>query len=91
MCDICRCMASLAYTTVARGDDIRNFHLCDILRFEKSEVLKPCPAYLLTLVQFEGKTYNVSILSDWKPSLISLFPLICAQFSCRRSGDTVSN
>jgi hypothetical protein len=52
-------MALLSYNTVARGDETRAFHLTDILKFEQHTAFKPCIAWVLTLVQWDGKTYAV--------------------------------
>lgn len=69
-------MAMLCYSTVARGDECRAFHLCDILRFEASPVFSPCTAWLLTLVQHGGKTYTES-QKALRAAIRSRDPLLC--------------
>ena len=54
-----RCMSLLCYTTMGGGDEGRHFHLSDIVKFGAHEALKPATAWVLSLMQYDGKAYTV--------------------------------
>ena len=54
-----RCLSLLCYTTLAGGNEARQFHLCDIVKFDVHAALKPCTAWVLSLMQYDGKAYTV--------------------------------